>query len=69
MEGTSVDDKVGKTEGGQAGPLAAPRADQRPEADRAAMCAAGAVGLRALRSGGKIEEIVEEVRWCSASQS
>ena len=26
------------------------------------MGAAGAVGLRALRSGGKIEEIVEEVR-------
>ena len=57
-----MDDKVGKTEGGQAGPLAARRADQRPEADRAAMGAAGAVGLKALRSGGKIEEIVEEVR-------
>jgi hypothetical protein len=33
------------------------------------MGAAGAVVLRALRSGGKIEEIVEEVRLCSASQS
>ena len=40
----------------------ASRADQRPEADRAAMGAAGAVGLQALRSGDEIEEIVEEVR-------
>jgi predicted nicotinamide N-methyase len=46
----------------QAGPPAARRADRRPEVVRAAMVAAGAVGLRALRSGGKIEEIVEEVR-------
>jgi len=39
-----------------------PSATCAPEADRAAMGAAGAVRLRALRSGGKIEEIVEEVR-------
>jgi hypothetical protein len=30
------------------------------------MGAAGAEGLRALRPGDEIEEIVEEVRWCSA---
>jgi hypothetical protein len=30
------------------------------------MGAAGAVELRALRPGDEIEEIVEEVRWCSA---
>ena len=54
--------KWGKPKVGQAGPLAARRADQRPEADRAAMGAAGAVGLRALRPGDEIEEIVEEVR-------
>jgi len=55
-----VDDKVGKPKVGKPGHWR--RADQRPEVDRAAMGAARAVGLRALRSGGKIEEIVEEVR-------
>ena len=43
-------------QGRKAGALAERRADRRPEAARAAMGAAGAVGLQALRPGDEIEE-------------